>query len=122
MTSQTTRPTLNTISACFNAENGQSIASNLLGKPLNVGNEHWLVQPADGGVAVIDNDGRAAVSKAIIPSSVNIDNEWVLLGFGPRFGAMMGRASGKFSLSIPPHLTLFSRKIGPVQSATTMSR
>lgn len=75
----------------FNAENGQSIASNLLGKPLNVGNEHWLVQPADGGVAVIDNDGRAAVSKAIIPSSVNIDNEWVLLGFGPRFGAIDGQ-------------------------------
>ncbi|GBU14234.1 hypothetical protein AwEntero_28350 [Enterobacterales bacterium] len=72
----------------FNAVNGQSVATDLLSQPLNVGNEHWLVQPADGGVALIDNDGRAAVSKAIVPSSTEINGDWVLLGFGPRFGAI----------------------------------
>ncbi|MGC6386684.1 WG repeat-containing protein [Ewingella sp. S1.OA.A_B6] len=72
----------------FNAVNGQKVATDLLNKPMNVGKEHWLVQPADGGVALIDNDGRAAVSKAIVPSSTDIDGEWVLLGFGPRFGAI----------------------------------
>lgn len=72
----------------FNAVNGQAVATDLLSKPLNVGREHWLVQPADGGVALIDNDGRAAVSKAIVPSSTDIDGEWVMLGFGPRFGAI----------------------------------
>lgn len=72
----------------FNAVNGQTVATDLLSKPLNVGKEHWLVQPADGGVALIDNDGRAAVSKAIVPSSTEIDGEWVSLGFGPRFGAI----------------------------------
>ncbi|GAB2929046.1 WG repeat-containing protein [Hafnia psychrotolerans] len=75
----------------FNAVNGQNIATGLLNKPVNVGKEHWLVQPASGGVALIDNDGRAAVSKAIVPSSTDIDGEWVLLGFGPRFGAIDGQ-------------------------------
>lgn len=72
----------------FNALNGQKVATDLLSKPLNVGKDHWLVQPGDGGVALIDNDGRAAVSKAIVPASTNIDGEWVMLGFGPRFGAI----------------------------------
>src|SRR5471030_670925 len=72
----------------FSAVNGQAIAHDLLGKPLNVGKDHWLVQPATGGVALIDNDGRAAVSKAIVPSSTDIDGDWVVLGFGPRFGAI----------------------------------
>lgn len=72
----------------FNAVNGQAVATDLLSKPLNVGKEHWLIQPAEGGVALIDNDGRAAVSKAIVPSSTEIEGEWVLLGFGPRFGAI----------------------------------
>lgn len=74
----------------FSAINGQRVATDLLGKPLNVGEDHWLVQPADGGVALIDNDGRAAVSKSIVPSSTGIDGEWVVLGFGPRFGAIDG--------------------------------
>lgn len=72
----------------FNAVNGQAVATDLLGKPLNVGQDHWLVQPAEGGVALIDNDGRAGLSKAIVQSSTDIDGDWVVLGFGPRFGAI----------------------------------
>src|SRR5471030_163608 len=79
----------------FNAQNGQTVATDLLSKPVNVGKDHWLIQPAEGGVALIDNDGRAVVSRSIVPSSTDIDGDWVLLGFEPRFGAIDSQGEWK---------------------------
>lgn len=72
----------------FSAETGQSLASDLLNNPQKVGDRHWLIQPADGGVALIDDAGRAVVGKDIVPESIAIDGSWVLLHFGPHFGAI----------------------------------
>lgn len=72
----------------FSVKNGQAIASDLLQKPQHVGAGNWLVHPADGSITLIDDGGRAVVSKAILPSSTEIDGNWVLLSFDSRFGAI----------------------------------
>lgn len=72
----------------YSAESGQVLASDLLARPQLVGQNHWLVQPAEGGVAMLDNAGRFPLSKAITASSSSVQGDWVMLSFSPHFGAI----------------------------------
>lgn len=72
----------------YSAVTGLLLAGDLQSSPQKVGNAHWLIQPANGGVALIDDDGRSVVSKAIVPQLVHIDGDWALLSFTPHFGAI----------------------------------
>jgi len=75
----------------YSAESGQSLATDLLANPQRVGENHWLIQPAEGGIALLDNAGRAPLSKAISASSSTVRGDWVMLNFSPHFGAINGQ-------------------------------
>lgn len=72
----------------FSAVTGLGLATDLLNYPQKVGDAHWLIRPSTGGVALVDDDGRAVVSKQIAPESIRIHGDWALLGFGPHIGAI----------------------------------
>jgi len=72
----------------FDAASGQIISPDLLDKPQNVGDDHWLVSPTSGGTALLDSDGRAVLSKPIVPSTTLIKGNRVLLKFGAQYGAI----------------------------------
>jgi len=72
----------------YSAQSGQILATDLLSRPQPVGKNHWLVQPSEGGVALLDSAGRFPVSKEITSSSSSISGDWVMLSFSPHFGAI----------------------------------
>ncbi|PKE30288.1 hypothetical protein CWS43_11715 [Rahnella sp. AA] len=72
----------------YSAKSGQILATDLLSRPQSVGKNHWLVQPSEGGVALLDSAGRFPVSKEITSSSSSISGDWVMLSFSPHFGAI----------------------------------
>jgi hypothetical protein len=72
----------------YSAISGLALASDLLSNPQKVGDNHWLIQPANGGVGLMDDDGRSVVSKDVVPQSIHIDGDWTLLSFGPHYGAV----------------------------------
>lgn len=72
----------------YSAVTGLLLAGDLQSNPQKVGNDHWLIQPANGGVALMDDDGRSVVSKAIVPQSARVNGDWALLSFSPHFGAI----------------------------------
>ncbi len=72
----------------YSAVTGLLLAGDLQSNPQKVGDDHWLIQPANGGVALMDDDGRSVVSKAIVPQTARIDGDWALLSFSPHFGAI----------------------------------
>lgn len=72
----------------YSAEKGQPLAIDLLANPQQVGQNHWLIKPPEGGVALVDEAGRAPLSKAIAASSSSVKGDWVMLNFSPHFGAI----------------------------------
>lgn len=72
----------------FDAASGQIISPDLLDKPQNVGQDHWLVSLTAGGTALLDSDGRAVLSKQIVPATTQIKGNRVLLKFGAQYGAI----------------------------------
>ncbi len=72
----------------YSAQTGQALATDLLARPQAVGQNHWLVQPSEGGVALLDNAGRFPVSKAINASSSSVEGDWIKLSFSPHYGAI----------------------------------
>ncbi len=72
----------------YSAVTGLLLAGDMQSSPQKVGENHWLIQPANGGVALMDDDGRSVVSKAIVPQSAHVDGDWALLSFSPHFGAI----------------------------------
>ncbi|KAB7896074.1 WG repeat-containing protein [Rouxiella sp. S1S-2] len=72
----------------YSAVTGLALATDLLSNPQKVGDSHWLIQPSNGGVGLMDDDGRSVVSKEIVPESVHVEGNWALLHFGPHFGAI----------------------------------
>ena len=79
------------------AENGLPLAEDLLEKPRAVGRDHWLVKPAEGGVALLDGEGRTVMAKAVPVEKANIEGDRVLLNFGQRFGAI--NAQGEWQVA-----------------------
>lgn len=75
----------------YSAVNGLALATDLLASPQRVGENHWLVKPAEGGVALLDDAGRAPLSKGIAASSSSVEGDWVMLNFSPHFGAINGK-------------------------------
>ncbi len=78
----------NTRYSLYSAVTGLLLAGDLQSNPQKIGDDHWLIQPASGGVALMDDDGRSVVSKEIIPQTIRIDADWALLSFSPHFGAI----------------------------------
>ncbi|EIC85438.1 WG repeat-containing protein [Serratia sp. M24T3] len=78
----------NTRYSLYSAVTGLLLAGDLQSNPQKIGDDHWLIQPAGGGVALMDDDGRSVVSKEIIPQTIRIDAVWALLSFSPHFGAI----------------------------------
>ncbi|TDS96536.1 WG repeat protein [Rahnella sp. BIGb0236] len=101
----------------YSAENGQVIASDLLSRPQLVGQNHWLVQPSQGGVALLDRTGRFPVSKAIVASSSSVQGDRVMLGFSPHFGAI--NAQGDWQ--IQPLYTAAFHFIAPLNLSRAVS-
>ncbi len=101
----------------YSAVTGLLLAGDLQNNPQKVGDDHWLIQPASGGVALIDDDGRAVVSKAIVPQSAHIDGNWTLLSFSPHFGAIDSQGEWQ----IAPNYTSALNFIAPQNWASAVS-
>jgi len=81
--------------AMLSVDNGQPIASELLSKPLAVGPDHWLIEPATGGVALIDQHGRTLLSKAIRAASTQVNGLWLTLTFTPHYALLNAQGEWK---------------------------
>lgn len=101
----------------YSANSGQAIAGDLLARPQSVGQGHWLVQPSEGGVALLDSAGRYPVSKAIAASSSSVQGDWVMLSFSPHFGAI--NAQGDWQ--IQPFYTTEFNFISPLNWSRAVS-
>ncbi|QBJ08162.1 WG repeat-containing protein [Rahnella aquatilis] len=101
----------------YSAENGQALATDLLSRPQPVGRNHWLVQPSEGGVALLDSAGRFPVSKAITASSSSVDGDWVMLSFSPHFGAINSQGDWQ----VPPLYTAEFNFIPPLNLSRAVS-
>ncbi|WP_114194067.1 WG repeat-containing protein [Edaphovirga cremea] len=88
MTEGAANSPVRTVYSLLSAATGQSVVEGLLDKPRSVGADHWLVQPVEGGVALIDSAGRHVMEKPIAMDKVAITGDWVMLNFGQRYGAL----------------------------------
>lgn len=109
--------TSNTRYSLYSAVTGLGLATHLLSNPQKIGDTHWLIRPENGGVALMDDDGRAVVSKQIAPESVRINGDWALLGFGPHIGAIDSQGSWQ----IAPIYSSALRFISPQSWASAQS-
>jgi len=103
--------------ALYNAQSGQAMATDLLASPQRVGENHWLIKPSEGGVSLIDDAGRAPLSKGIVASSSSVKGDWVMLNFSAHFGAI----NGKGEWQIPPLYTAEFNFISPLNWSRAVS-